>query len=205
MGGSGARTLASMRRSAIAASLALTAVAFALAACGGGGNDDKTPARTATPGTATPAASATPAGDIRLISLDDVADVQTLIEDTGGTFEQQDVIYADVTGDGVEEAVVPISSDGTLGQLAFIVLTPDGDDRTRTLLSERPANTMGLDVTVEGEDVVTTEPVPGPDDPECCPSKLRVTTYAWDGTAFAQISQRTIDNPGGVVKPTATP
>lgn len=193
-----------MRRPALAATLALAAAAFAFGACGGDDDADDTPTRTPAT-TATAPASETPAGDIRAVALDDVADVQSLVDETNGRFVQQDVIYADLTGDGADEAVVPISTGGTLGHLAFIVLAAEGDDGTRTLLRERPARTLGLEVAVEGEDLVITEPVPGPDDPECCPSQLRVTTYAWDGTALEQASQETIPNPDGGAKPTTAP
>ncbi len=193
-----------MRRPAIAATLLFAVAAFVLGACGG--DDDPGDTLTRTPAaTPTPSASGTPTGDIRAVALDEVADVQSLVGETSGQFAQQDVIYADLTGDGADEAVVPISAGGTLGAVAFIVLAAEGDDATRTLLRERPSGTGGLAVAVEGEDLVVTEPVPGPDDPECCPSQLRVTTYAWDGSALAQASQETIPNPDGGAKPTTPP
>lgn len=194
-----------MRRPVIAATLLLAVAAFAFGACGSDDDGDETPSRTASATTATPGASVTPAGDIRAVEIDEVADVRALVEETNGRFAQPDVIYADLTGDGADEAVVPISTDGTLGHLAFIVLAAEGGDATRTLLRERPSRTLGLEIAVEGADLVVTEPVPGPDDPECCPSQLRVTTYGWDGSALEQTSQETVPNPDGGAKPTTTP
>jgi len=62
-------------------------------------------------------------------------------------------------------------------------------------------------VAVAGGKVVETQPVPGPDDPECCPSMLRVTTYAWNGAAHAVESVKTVVNPEGGAKgtPSGTP
>jgi hypothetical protein len=131
-----------------------------------------------------------------------VADVRSLAASIGGQFVQTNVIYADLTGDGVDEALVPISSGGTLGDVAFLVLTPAGDG-TRTLLKEAPAGgSGGLAVSVLGGQVVMTQPVYGPDDPLCCPGALRKTTYAWDGAAFAVQSVKTEVNPAGGGKAT---
>jgi hypothetical protein len=35
------------------------------------------------------------------------------------------------------------------------------------------------------------EAVYGPNDPHCCPSSFRVTSLAWDGTAFRETSTTT--------------
>jgi hypothetical protein len=74
---------------------------------------------------------------IREIDLAKVADVEAVVAGTGGQFLQANVIYADLTEDGSDEAIVPISSGGTMGDVAFLVLTPAGDG-TETLLKECP-------------------------------------------------------------------
>lgn len=184
----------------IPAVLLTAALAFTLVACGGSDDDEPTPATSPTAG-----ASAT--GDdadataIRQIALDEVADVQVLLAETGAAFDRADVLYADLTEDGVEEAIVPLTSRGTLGDVAFIVLTPDGDG-TATLLSENPDAGLGLSLEVRDGKLVSTEPVPGPDDPECCPSMLRETTYGWNGSALALEGVKTIPNPDGGIKGT---
>jgi len=52
---------------------------------------------------------------------------------------------------------------------------------------------------------VSIQPVPGPDDPECCPSQLRTTTYAGDGgSGLTEESSVVEDNPAGGVKTPST-
>ena len=112
------------------------------------------------------------------------------------------MIYVDLTGTGQTDAVVPIASGGTLGDVAFIVLAPDGSGGARTLLKGEPTGQAGLAVAVVGGKLVMTEPVPGPNDPECCPSQLKKTTYAWNGSAFIVESTTTETNPAGGAKGT---
>lgn len=171
-----------LRRPAVA----LLVLGAALAACGGGGGDDATPTSSAeTPG-ATAAASAeprTPSGDIRSRDLEETDAVQALLDTTGGTYVQDSVLYADVTDDGAEEAVVPVSSGGTLGDVGFTVLAL-ADDSIEALLTVTPVGGGGVSVDIEDGKVIAVEPAPGPDDPECCPSQLRTTVYAWDGDSL---------------------
>jgi hypothetical protein len=135
--------------------------------------------------------------------------VRSLIAETDGVFAQADVLYADLTQDGVDDAVVPIASGGTMGNVAFLVLTPT-QAGSAVVLRGTPSTApggrgggMALDV-IEGK-LVVVEPVFGTDDPECCPSLLRKTTYGWNGAALALEDQQTVENPGGVVKPTMSP
>lgn len=197
-----------MTRRHTLASLALIALMLVATACGGGDdNDDATPtAPAATSTTAAETPDPADAGAIRTLDLETNADVQTLLTDTGGSYVQDSVIYADITGDGIDEAIVPVASDGTLGNVAFVVLTPDGDG-VETLLTEQPEATNGMALRVEDGNLVVSEAAPGPDDPSCCPSMLRETTYAWNGAALAIESEVTIPNPDGGIKgtPAASP
>jgi hypothetical protein len=202
-----------MNRRAPALVLSCVSIMLAgfLGACGGGGG-----AKTATTGqqsspAATSGASATPSLGLRTLDLSKVPDVQDLIASTGGVYVQTGVIYADLTGDGIDDAVVPISSGGTLGDVAFLVLAPAGAG-TKTLLKVAPKDGAGgLAVAVVDRRLVMTRPIYGPQDPNCCPSSLSKTTYAWDGAAFAVQSVTTEANPSGggkrtpVSAATATP
>jgi len=137
-----------------------------------------------------------------MIDLGNSAPVQKVMADSGGQFVQAEVIYADLTGDGTEAAVVPISSGGTMGDIAVVVLGTVGGG-TRTLLSDYPRSGRGMAVAVNAGKLVITEPVPGPNDPECCPSQLRKTTYGWNGVALVVESIDTMPNPNA--GPKATP
>ena len=183
--------------------------AFAVTACRSSSSTDQTPTAAVSPAASAaasksvtpPAATATPSSAIRSIDLKGAASVQKLLDDTGGQYIQGDVVYADLTGDGAEDAIVPISSGGTLGDLAFVVLALSGDEM-RALLSEFPRSGHGLSVTAVAGKLVKTEALPGPDDPECCPSELRKTTYAWNGTTLAVESVETVANPDAGTKGT---
>jgi hypothetical protein len=183
---------------------AALAIAALTAACGGGSGD-----KTASPvGSPTAATTRTPTGteapaplDLRTTDLQSLPEVAALIEDSSGVFSKDQVVYADLTGDGVPEAIVPISSGGTMGNIAFIVLMADGD-QAKTLLKEYPQAGQGLAVDVQDGKLIMTQPVPGPDDPLCCPSYLKHTTYAWNGLAMALESVTTDPNPNGGAKGT---
>jgi hypothetical protein len=136
------------------------------------------------------------------MDLGAVADVRSVIAATGGAYLQSEVTYADLTGDGVDEAIVRIDSGGTMGDIAFLVLTPDGA-ATKTLLKQTPSgDSAGLVVAVEGGQLVMTQPVYGPDDPNCCPTSLKKTTFMWNGTALVVDSIRTEANSRGGSKVT---
>ncbi len=175
----------------------------AAVACGGDGASKRTPT---VGGVGTIKPIPTPPGtvatgtDIRSVDLRAVPAVQQALADTRGRLVQSDVRYDDVTGDRVAEAVVPIESGGTQGAVAVLVLTPEGAS-ARALLEVQGS---GLVASVEGGALVITEPAPGPDDPECCPSMLKRTTYTWDGSQLKPGETTTVPNPDGA-KPTSTP
>jgi hypothetical protein len=155
---------------------------FVFGACDGDEGDDG--ATSTAPTGVTPSATATvPAGGIRSLDLQSSEPVQDLIDVTGGLYVQDNVLYADLTNDGEDEAVVPVASGGTLGDVGVVVLRLV-DTVLEPILTLTPEGTGGLSVSVSGGQLATVEPVPGPDDPECCPSQLRTTTYRWDGAAL---------------------
>jgi hypothetical protein len=194
------------RRPAPLAVACLAIATLALFACRSSSSGDKTATPSVAGGSATPGGSpvpsSTPDERIRDVDLANVADVKQALSDANSQFEPARVIYADLTGTGQTDAVVPIASGGTLGDVEFLVLAPDDTGGATTLLDGKPTGQDGLAVAVVGGKLVMTEPVPGPDDPECCPSQLKKTTYAWDGAAFVVESTTTETNPAGGAKGT---
>jgi len=188
--------------------VALTFFAAAIAGCGGGGGGGaKTPSGSRSPAatSSSVATATTPSLGIRELDLSKVDDVTAIIASTGGQFVQTSVIYADLTGDGVDEAIVPISSGGTMGDVAFLVLAASGRG-TKTLLKEVPLGASGgLSVAVLDGQLVMTQAIYGPEDPNCCPSALRRTTYVWNGTSLAVQSIKTEVSPSGGGKKTPAP
>lgn len=190
-----------LRRTAVT----MLVLASLIAGCGGGGGDDATPTSPAETPAATPAASPGPSSEIRGLDLLTLDPVQALLETTGGIYVQGSVLYADLTGDGAEDAVVPVSSGGTLGDIAFIVLAL-GDGGTETLITVEPDGGGGISVSIEDGQVVTLEPAPGPDDPECCPGQFFRKVYVWDGSSLRLDSVGAVDaSEIGEATPVPTP
>ena len=166
------------RRRAIGLLILLVA-GLVVAACGR--FQDEEPEATPSPppeGTAT----VVPAPDIAEVDFSEVPAVEDLLEGSGGRLLPEEIIITDLTGDGAEEAVVPVSSGGTGGNIAYAVFGyRDGD--LEEILQVKPEAGRVM-VSVEDGVLVETQPVYGPEDPLCCPSQLRHTYYRWDGDEF---------------------
>ena len=167
-------------------SLSLT-VLLALVALAAACNDgDETPSASPTPvatATTTPVpATATPVPDIRDEDLTQHAALQDFLA-AGGEVDANRIIFVDLTEDGVDDAIVPISSGGTGGDLAVVVLGY-GPDGLEELLRVVPGEARSIRAKVEAGQLVTTEGVYGPNDALCCPSQILTTWYGWHGTAL---------------------
>jgi len=167
--------------------LSFAAVAFAV----GCKDNDYGGSATATQVLDTPTTepAATPAPDIRQQDLTQQPGLQAFLSSSGGQVDPQSIIYADVTGDRVDDAVVPVSSGGEGGNIALLVYgyQPSGIEE---LLHYTPD--MRLQASVEDGRLTVTEPVSAPGDPLCCPSELKKTTYRWDGAKLVVAEERTV-------------
>jgi hypothetical protein len=116
--------------------------------------------------------------------------MQDFLNSAGGEVVPANITYADLTGDGSDEAIVPVGSGGEGGNIAVFVFGY-GEGGLAALLRAEPQNESIQAEVVDGQ-LVTTEPVYGPDDPLCCPSELRNVTYGWNGTDLLQTSEETV-------------
>jgi hypothetical protein len=141
----------------------------------------------------TPDATPTPqpSQTIRLVNFNTDPAVQNVVRQIGsGDVAVPEIVFADLTGDGAEEAIVPITSSGTVGNIAYIVLTSKrgSPGETSVILTRRleRGSAGGLRMTVDAAGgypaLVETGAEYGPDDPFCCPTMLRRTTFRWDGS-----------------------
>ena len=134
-------------------------------------------------------ATLTPAPDIRLQDLTEQAGLQEFLAGIATLdAEQGETIYADITGDGVEEAVVSVASGGTAGNLAVFVYGYGPGGLSELLREHPPDEALGghIRARVESGQLILSWPIYGPDDPNCCPSQgFRVRYYLWDGSALA--------------------
>lgn len=118
--------------------------------------------------------------DIEAVDFSQVPAVEDLVAESGGRLLPQEIVFADLTGDGADEAVVPISSGGSGGNVAYAVFGYRGGDLEELLVVRPEAGRVT--VSVEDGALVETQPVYAPEDPLCCPSELRHAYYRWDGS-----------------------
>ena len=177
----------------LAVSLALLSLALVAGGCKD--NDGKNGATATLTAEATMEATATapagtPAPDIRQQDFAQVSAVSDYLATAGGQIDTGAIIYADITEDGFEDAVVPVSSGGEGGYLAIFVFGY-GQDGLSELLRVTPSTAVNASVTDGVLTVDEAEYAPG--DPMCCPSQLLRTTYRWDGAKLVVDSQNTVE------------
>ena len=154
------------------------------------------------PATATPAASATAttasaAQSARLIDFKSPAVAGPIIDHfRGGQIPPERIVYADLTGDRVDDALVVVESGGTAGDLGAAVFSADEGGKPRLLgyIDRAGKVEVRLSGPVAGV-IVVTQGSYAPADPQCCPSKLREVILQWDGRQFAVVTDQVIDNP----------
>ena len=174
-----------------AVAIGLVALVALAAGCSDG---EETPSPTETPvvdptATATPEGpTPTPAPDIRDEDLTQQAELRDFLASSGGEVDPRKIEYGDLTGDGVEDAVVPVASGGEGGDIAVFVLgyQPDGLQVLLRLESAR------LRAKIEDGGLETLGPSFAEGDPRCCPSQFLRTFYVWDGSALVFESEEVL-------------
>ena len=182
-----------LHRPGWALGLLLLVAALAVAACSKQGEEQPPATTSPSPESTAAAASVTPNPEIDQVDFSQVLAVQDLLELTGGRLLPQEIIFADLTGDGSDEAVVPISSGGTGGNIAYAVFGYRGGSLQELLVANPAAGRVMI--SIEDGMLVDTQPVYAPEDPLCCPSQLQHTYYRWDGSRFVVDHQETEKEP----------
>jgi hypothetical protein len=125
---------------------------------------------------------------IRSVDLTSDPAIQNTLRQLGsGEIALREALYTDLTGDGLDEAVLPVTSGGTVGNIAYIVVTMPKTSPV-VILTRRleQGSAGGLKMAIEtnaGRPVlVETAAEYGDEDPFCCPSVMRRTSFHWDGT-----------------------
>jgi hypothetical protein len=95
------------------------------------------------------------------------------IADVVGYVVPSEITYADLDGDGVAEAVLPINSGGTAGVIGFLVY----HEAPGTPLLEVIYTGYHLGVAVPGGRLQVEQPVYFGFEPNCCPTALWRTVY----------------------------
>ncbi len=146
---------------------------------------------------ATVASDPQTATSIRDVNFAALPSLQALASQVGGQVDPTQIKYADLTGDGSDEAVVPISSDGTAGNLALVVFTERSGSPAIILTRQATRDQQGLTPTFDGGQLSVTSAVFGPADANCCPSQIVRTYFRWDGTNLVVDHSNTITIPQG--------
>jgi hypothetical protein len=102
------------------------------------------------------------------------------------------LLFKDLTGDGTPEDIVTIFSGGTAGDIAFYVLTGEGSGLHFLKASNQEYK---IGVKVVGGKLQVTRPLYGANDPNCCPARLEITTYRYDGVRLVSASKKRIKTP----------
>ncbi len=162
--------------------VALAALFLAALAVGcNGGDTDAGATATLEPAASPAAATPTTPVDIRQVDLASERGIAEFLGTTGGAVDADRILYADLTGDGNDDAVVPVSSGGEGGDIAVFVFGYIGG-AVQELLMARPAEIMTA--AIENGQLVTAEGVFAPGDPFGFPSEVLRRYYTWDGAAL---------------------
>ncbi len=163
--------------------VALTALFLAALAVGCNGGDAGAGATATLEPVASPTvATPTTPADIRQVDLASEPGVAEFLGTTGGAVDADRILYADLTGDGNDEAVVPVSSGGEGGDIAvFVIGYVNGG--LEALLLAQPAESS-MTAAIENGQLVTAEGVGAPGDPFGFPSQLLRRYYTWNGDAL---------------------
>jgi len=163
-----------------------TAAALALAALAAAG-----PAAAQTATTGTPQALFT-----RLIEDDKqtAADVRDGLR-ARKLFVDADVTFADLTGDGRQDAVARVDSGGAAGTIAVYVFSIDGASKLRAVY--RNQRLYRALATVEGTSVLLRTPRYGPGDEVCCAPQYVERTLTWSARAKHMVRRSTDTVPAG--------
>ncbi|MGN6333505.1 MAG: hypothetical protein ACTHOD_17965 [Motilibacteraceae bacterium] len=101
------------------------------------------------------------------------------------------VLVADVTGDGVPDALVKARCDAAAGSPPSSLFAYAGGEQGPTplgpLVTERDDVLLGPVTTAGGVVSVKATSWSGPDVPRCCPDVERVLRWRWDGHALAPV------------------
>ena len=162
-------------------------------------NENSAGSATPKPSTTSPAATSSPSTNIRAVDLANQPDVKDFAQRLGGEVAPEEVVFADLTGDGRDDAVVPVSSGGTQGDLGFIVIGYL-DGNLKALLTDGPGGGEVKVAVMDGRLVVTL-PVYAEGDTSGFPSNIKNVYYAWKVDHFVVDHEEVLSGPNRPPRP----
>ncbi|MCW3041606.1 MAG: hypothetical protein JWM31_3511 [Solirubrobacterales bacterium] len=178
--------------------LALTTAALATAALADAQSGGATTRSTSTGTTTAPPASENPGQDFFHDAL--IKDARTLSAIRKALSSGADVVdpatqYADLTGDGKQDAIVRVHSTGAAGVVAAFVFSTDGAPKgDLRVLFRSQSLYRAVTMVADGEQLQIDEPLFAAGDELCCPSRLTRRRYRFSKNSrqFARTSRERI-------------
>ncbi len=131
----------------------------------------------------------------KLLASSAVAPSVKLTLEEGG-FVSSGVLFADLNGDGKEDAVVTVDSGGSAGVIALYVLSARAGKSLRIVYGNERLYRASARIN-PGPALVYVEPTYRDGDQLCCPSSYLETTLRWSakGNRFTVAQRRSVTTP----------
>ena len=113
-----------------------------------------------------------------------------------GGFVDPTILFADLTGDGKEDAVVLVDSGGSAGRVALYVFS-SGTGKDLQVVYRNQRLYRAAAAVNSGPSLAYTVPLYNTGDELCCPSAYRETTLKWSAKRkrFGVAARRTVPPP----------
>ena len=151
--------------------------------------------------TALAAAPAAGALDLKKANLRDLVltdakvakSVKDMVRHPVGTSGALSRRLGDLTGDGAVDLVVLVNSGGTANDIAYYVYTEIGG-KVRDIRAVNDAYKVGVSITKKHR-LVQKDPIYAANDPNCCPSSIRIRVFGWNGSVLMRLRNRVVPTP----------
>ena len=114
------------------------------------------------------------------------------------TLTYVDAAWGDLTGDGVDDAVVFLAeASGGSGVFTYLAAVVDQDGQPVNAASVMVGDRTDInELKIENGEIVAKILTQGPDDPMCCPTQNMIKKYALQGDQLAETYSEVVDNKG---------
>ena len=109
-----------------------------------------------------------------------------------------DAVWGDLTGDGVDDAVVFLAeASGGSGVFTYLAAVVDQDGQPVNVASVMAGDRTDInELKIENGEVVAKILTHGPDDPMCCPTRNMIKKFALQGDQLLETYSEVVDNKG---------
>lgn len=122
------------------------------------------------------------------------AEIKALLASDAGIIDPRSG-FTDVTGDGRDDALVFVTTNGAAGSVALYVFSThgqSGNSNTDLKIVYRSQGLYRATLRVAPSQITIVEPLYAEGDDIGSPARATESAYAWDGKTFARTSKRTV-------------